>query len=61
MTCPCRKLYPDVLVMQTAQDGECVDGTAALDRTYVRRVLAERQVRAACRGASVLIFPIQIF
>jgi hypothetical protein len=46
MTCPFRKSYPDVTVVQPGQDWDGDDGTGTLDRPTQRRILAQSQVRA---------------
>jgi hypothetical protein len=45
-TCPFRKSYPDVLVVQPGQDWDSDNDTGPLDRPTQRRILAQRQVRA---------------
>src|SRR6266478_6722425 len=46
LTCPFRKSYPDVVVMQPGQDWDGDDGTSPLDRPTEGRILVQRQVRA---------------
>ena len=36
--CPFRKSYPDVLVMQSSQDGNGGNGARSLDRSMQRRI-----------------------
>jgi len=38
VTCPFRKLYPDVLVVQSSQDWNGKDGARALDCSMKRRI-----------------------
>src|SRR6266516_1780455 len=40
--CPCRKLNPDIMMMQSAQDGSWKDAANSLDRARERRILVER-------------------
>src|SRR5215472_13927042 len=46
ITCPFRKLYPDIMVVQPGQDWDRDNGTGALDYPTGGRVFAKRQVRA---------------
>jgi hypothetical protein len=45
--CPCRKLNPDILVVQSAQDWQGQNATDGLDGARHRRILVQRQVRAS--------------
>ena len=49
-TCPFRKSYPDVLVVQSGQDWDGDNDTGPLDRPTQWRILAQRQMRARRRG-----------
>jgi sulfite dehydrogenase len=40
--CPCRKLNPDIMMMQSAQDWSWKDAANSLDRARERRILVER-------------------
>jgi hypothetical protein len=40
--CLCRKLNPDIIMMQSAQDGSWKDAANSLDRARERRILVER-------------------
>src|SRR5437016_14103864 len=46
ISCPFRKSYPDVLMVQPGQDWDGDNDTGPLDRPAQRRILAQRQVRA---------------
>src|SRR5438874_9298161 len=46
LRCPFRKSYPDVLMVQPAQDWDGDNDTGPLDRPTQGRILAQRQVRA---------------
>ena len=45
--CPCRKLNPDILVVQSAQDWLGQNATDRLDGARHWRILVQRQVRAS--------------
>ena len=43
--CPCRKLDPDVLVMESAEHRPSFDTPVALNGPSIRRILFQREVR----------------
>src|SRR6476469_4177416 len=51
-TCPCRKLDPDVMMVQSAEDRQRENGPAGLDRSRQRRVFGQSQM---CAGAVVIL------
>src|SRR5436305_10575548 len=53
ISCPFRKSYPDVLMVQPGQDWDGDNDTGSLDRPIQGRILAQRQVRARLIGRTV--------
>jgi hypothetical protein len=50
-SCPCRKSYPDVMMVQPADDRQRNNASGSLDGSRQRRVLGQGQV---CSGAVVV-------